>query len=303
MIRNRLYYALKPLIPRRLQIALRRQLVLRQKTKYSYVWPIDEQAGEPPAGWSGWPEGKKFALVLTHDVDTEKGQNNCINLMKLEKEMGFRSSLNFVPRRYNVSSTLRQNLVSEGFEIGLHGLYHDGKYYKSRKIFIERAVEMNKYFASWGAVGHRAPSMLHKLEWFHELDIEYDTSTFDTDPFEPQPDGIGTIFPFIVNSMTNRKSYVELPYTLPQDFTLFILMQEKNIGIWKKKVDWIAEKGGMALMNVHPDYMIFERSKPGLEEYPASYYEEFLNYVKSKYEGQYWHVLPKNMACWYAKNI
>jgi peptidoglycan/xylan/chitin deacetylase (PgdA/CDA1 family) len=296
MIRNRLYYALKPLIPRRVQIFLRRQLVLRKKSACGDVWPIDEQAGNPPAGWSGWPEGKKFALVLTHDVDTEKGHRNCKHLAELEKEMGFRSSFNFVAKRYDVSPTLRRFLVREGFEVGLHGLYHDGKYYKSRNIFRERAVEMNKYLASWGAVGFRSPSMHHNLDWIHDLNIDYDASTFDTDPFEPQPDGMGTIFPFFVNDMTNRKGYVELPYTLPQDFTLFSLMREKNIDIWKKKVAWIAQKGGMALINVHPDYMKFDGSKPGLEEYPAKYYRELLEYVKDNYHGQYWHVLPKDIA-------
>jgi hypothetical protein len=48
---------------------------------------------------------------------------------------------------------------------------------------------------------------------------------------------------------------VELPYTLPQDFLLFVLMQEKNIDIWKKKLDWIADQGGMALFIAHPGYM------------------------------------------------
>ena len=31
--------------------------------------------------------------------------------------------------------------------------------------------------------------MIRNLEWFHRLNIEYDTSTFDTDPFEPEPEG------------------------------------------------------------------------------------------------------------------
>jgi hypothetical protein len=70
--------------------------------------------------------------------------------------------------------------------------------------------------------------------------------------------------------------------TLPQDFTLFILMQEKNIDIWKKKLDWLADKGGMALVNTHSDYMIFNDNKPKIEEYPAKYYEEFFKYVKKK---------------------
>ena len=72
-------------------------------------------------------------------------------------------------------------------------------------------------------------------------------------------------------------------------------MREKAIDIWKNKVDWIAEKGGMALLNTHPDYMN-GRGRCGREEYSMRFYEEFLHYVKEKYEGQYWHVLPKEMA-------
>jgi hypothetical protein len=91
--------------------------------------------------------------------------------------------------------------------------------------------------------------------------------------------------------------FIELPYTLPQDFTLFILMREKTIKVWKEKLDWIAEKGGMALLNTHPDYMNFDDRKCSGAEYPASYYEEFLQYVKNTYQDLYWHVLPREMAC------
>ena len=302
MLRNKLYYTIRPLIPRRLQIALRRQIAMRKREACKDIWPIDERAGAAPPGWTGWPEGKKFALVLTHDVDTKEGHDKCLQLMELEKCMGFRSSFNFVPKRYDVSPALRQQLVSEGFEVGVHGLYHDGKYYESRKMFSERAVEINKYLSEWGAVGFRSPSMLHNLDWICDLNIEYDASTFDTDPFEPQPDGMGTIFPFYVNDGSG-KGYVELPYTLPQDFTLFSIMKEKNIDIWKKKLDWIAEKGGMALLLTHSDYMNFDKSKPADEEYPASYYGQFLEYVKEHYKGQCWQPLPKEVARNCTKNI
>jgi hypothetical protein len=93
---------------------------------------------------------------------------------------------------------------------------------------------------------------------------------------------------------------VELPYTLPQDFTLFVLMGEKNIDIWKKKLDWIAKCGGMALINTHPDYMNFGGGRLGIEEYPASYYTDFLQYVEARYAGKYWHALPRDMARWWS---
>ncbi len=290
------FYFLKPIIPRYFQIRLRRIVIIRKCKRYADMWPILKKSGELPQEWCGWPNAKQFALVLTHDVDTPKGHEQCLHLMNLEKQLGFRSSFNFVPERYSVSAELRHRLTNNGFEVGVHGLKHDGKLYRSRKIFRERAVRINHYLQEWGAVGFRSPSMHHNLEWIHDLDIEYDASTFDTDPFEPQSDGVGTIFPFFVKENLIQKVYAELPYTLPQDFTLFILMRETTIDIWKRKLAWIAEHGGMALLNTHPDYMSFDGRKLGLEEYPVEYYAEFLQYVKFKYEGLYWHALPTDVA-------
>jgi hypothetical protein len=45
-----------------------------------------------------------------------------------------------------------------------------------------------------------------------------------------------------------------------------------------------------------------EGEKMGLEEYPADYYVEFLEYVKERYKGQYWHVLPREMARFWKNN-
>jgi len=185
----------------------------------------------------------------------------------------------------------------------VHGLNHDGKLYRSKEIFEKRATQINRYLRDWGAVGFRSPSMHFNLDWIHDLNIKYDASTFDTDPFEPQPDGVTTIFPFWVDGDSNQGGYVELPYTIPQDFTLFVLWRERNINIWKQKLDWIADSGGMALLLTHPDYINFDAHKPNLEEYPVEYYIELLDYIKNKYERQYWHVLPKDIACFFKHGI
>jgi hypothetical protein len=293
---KQVYYTIKPLIPRRVQIGLRRIVARSVLRNSGAIWPIDEKCATPPIGWTGWPNGKQFALVLTHDVDTRRGQDRCQDLIALEERLGFRSSFNFVPLRYAVSPGLRANLTNGGFEVGVHGLYHDGKYYTSRKIFLERAARINYFLKSWDAVGYRAPSMLHKLDWFHEFNIEYDASTFDTDPFEPNAEGAGTIFPFWIPGERAHKGYVELPYTLAQDFSLFVLLKQDSILIWKQKLDWIAKNKGMVLLNTHPDYMHFNGGKPGYEEYPARHYEEFLLYIKKAYQGRYWHALPREAA-------
>lgn len=298
-IRNNLYYFLKPIIPRSIQLALRRKLVQRQQLAYQETWPIDRKSGLAPKNWPGWPEGKQFALVLTHDVDTEKGQERCLELTNMEQQMGFRSSFYFVPRRYKVSQELRDYLTAHGFEVGVHDLYHDGKLYKSRKLFQSRARAINDYLREWKAVGFRSGAMHHNLDWIKELDILYDASTFDTDPFEPQPDGMQTIFPFYVPRNEVQGGYVELPYTLPQDFTVFILMQEASIAIWKKKLNWLATQGGMALVIVHPDYMFFDKTRGGVQEYPAALYRAFLEYVASAFKNQYWNVLARDLAHWF----
>ena len=237
MFLNRVFYQVKPLIPRAFQIALRRCVALRKRKLCENIWPIDRAADKKPAGWSGWPDNKHFALILTHDVDTARGQERCRNLATLENDLGFRSSFNFVPERYTVSAKLRHDLSNNGFEVGVHGLLHDGKLYQSREIFLKRATRINRYLAEWQAVGFRSPAMHHNLDWIRDLDIKYDSSTFDTDPFEPQSGGVRTIFPFFVKKKALEGGYVELPYTLAQDFTLFVLMREKDICIWKKKAE------------------------------------------------------------------
>ena len=74
-----------------------------------------------------------------------------------------------------------------------------------------------------------------------------------------------------------------------------MLLKEKDISIWTKKLDWIAEKGGMVLVNVHPDYVCFE-GEPGMEEFTVERYLNLLKYVKDKYAGQFLNILPKELA-------
>lgn len=297
----RIYYRLRPLIPRRVQVWLRGLAARRKRRGGTLDWPILERAGRTPDGWPGWPGGRKFALVLLHDVETALGQSRALELMRLEQARGFVSCFNFVPERYHVSAEVRRMLGENGFEVGVHGLLHDGRLFESRSIFLERAQRINAYLHDWRAVGFCSPSSHHYLDWMHDLDIEYDSSTFDTDPFEPQPDGQETIFPFWVPPRTQGKpggGIVELPYTLPQDYTLFVLLREATSQIWQRKLRWIAERGGMALLIAHPDYMNIGGYRRRFQEYPVETYLEFLEHVQGEYGGQYWNALPHSVAAY-----
>lgn len=298
-----LYYQLKPFVPRRAQIFLRRKFSAHKLKHVQDVWPINPETARPPEGWNGWPDKKKFALLLHHDVDTALGLEQCNRLMDLEKRLGFLSQFNFVPEGYAVPGTLRQSLAESCFEIGVHGLTHDGKLFRRRADFDEKAVRINHYLREWGAVSFSSPSMVRNLSWIGDLNIEHDCSSFDTDPFEPQPESSGTIFPFFISNISKTRTYVELPYTLPQDHNLFIILRERDITLWIRKLDWVAENGGMALLITHPDYMNFNATRCSYEQYPISHYINFLEYIKSRYAGQYWHVLPRELAQFWRKTM
>jgi glycosyltransferase involved in cell wall biosynthesis len=308
--RNRLYYSVKPLIPRRLRIAARRLLVSSQLRHAHGVWPIMPGTERIPHGWPGWPEGKKFAFVLTHDVEGASGLARCSELAAVERQLGFRSAFNFIPEGgYRTPPKLREELVNAGFEVGIHDLKHNGRLFESRSGFGRAAVRINRYLTDWNAVGFRSGFMLHESEWLHDLNIEYDLSTFDTDPFEPQPEGGHTIFPSWVPSHgPNRpiaagEGYVELPYTLPQDSTLFVLLMEQTPEIWLRKLDWIVAHGGMALVNIHPDYLRFQNRDQEFGTYSFDLVRQLLDYVSTKYAGQYWNPCPCDLARWYRRAL
>ena len=293
---NELYYRLRPAIPRRLQVLLR-QWRARHQYRNSCHWPIWEETGNSPPGWSGWPDGKRFAVVLTHDVEQESGLVHSNDLADLEEARGFRSAFGFVPRRYDTPDGLRRKLVQRGFEIIVHDLYHDGKLYRSWPEFEEHRASINEYLRLWNARGFSSGAMHHNLQWISHLNIDYSISTYDADPFEPQSCGSGRIFPYWVQSPNGEgPGFVEMPYTLPQDFTLFVLLGEQSNDIWCRKLDWIAAKGGMALIKTHPDYMIFPGERKRIDGYPVERYAALLEYIRKRYGDEAWFAQPSEVA-------
>ncbi|MBN1980484.1 MAG: hypothetical protein JW795_03060 [Chitinivibrionales bacterium] len=294
------YYSIKPMIPRRMQIITRRWIAFKRLQAAQSVWPINELCSRPRDGAFSWPENKKFGLILTHDVEHFSGLVKCRLVADLEHSYRFRSVFNFVPYRYPMDYKILTYLQDKGFEIGVHDLRHDGKLFESENRFNDAVPLINNFLKEWGATGFRGGSMHSNLEWLKRLDIHYDMSTFDTDPFEPYNNPVSTIFPFWVKNDEGKPCYLELPYTLPQDFSLFVIMQRQNIDIWKMKLDWIASKGGMALLITHPDYMSFSKNHT-FEEYDYRYYEQFLRYINNKYHDLFWHGLPQDLLRYYKK--
>ncbi len=304
MLTRRIYYLLKPYLPWRLRMAVRRVSARRVRESYKGIWPILAGSDTPPKSWPGWPDGKQFAVSLSHDVEGPAGVAKVRQLAELEMSLGFRSSFNFIPEgSYQVPAELRAWLVANGFEVGVHDLHHEGWLYRSRDNFRNSAKRINQWLKDWKAVGFRSGFMLHNLDWQRDLSVLYDASTFDTDPFEPQPDGAGTIFPFRVADDGERKGFIELPYTLPQDSTLYLVLGETTNAIWKTKLRWLADKGGMALLNLHPDYVALGMGKTKAGEFPVELYADFLKFIAQEYTGKYWHALPRHVASYASDKV
>jgi peptidoglycan/xylan/chitin deacetylase (PgdA/CDA1 family) len=231
-----------------------------------------------------YPGKAKFAVILTHDVETESGLKAVPQIIQLEAKYGFNSSWNLIPYKYKIDEAILDLIRETNNEIGIHGYNHDGRLYFSKKIFMERAKYINEALKKFGAVGFRSPMVHRNLEWLQELDINYDCSCFDYDPFQPFPGGTGSIWPFIAGK------FVELPYTMPQDHTLFYVLKEKTIDIWRKKADWLVSRNGVILVLTHPDYLS--------EGSNIKMYEELLIYLSSLKNG--YRPLPRELAGWWS---
>ena len=73
--------------------------------------------------------------------------------------------MEFRPRALHVSEATLNGLREAGFEIGVHGLKHDGRDFESLRTFKRRLPEIREQGELWGAVGFRSPSTHRVWEW------------------------------------------------------------------------------------------------------------------------------------------
>jgi peptidoglycan/xylan/chitin deacetylase (PgdA/CDA1 family) len=293
----RAYYAARPLLPRQFQIWLRRRLVAVQGRRRFPRWPLEPAlhdlygrlfgwfrlVAEEPVPWIGaWPRGVDWTFVLTHDVETRVGYENINLLSDVEVDAGVRSSWNFVARRYDVAGDIVGDLAERGFEIGVHGLHHDGR---DLAQLDERLPAMHEAAERWGAVGFRSPATHRDWELMWRLGFDYDSSYPDTDPYEPQPGGCCTWLPYF------NRELVELPITLPQDHTLFVILRHTDESAWVEKTEQLRAVGGLALLVTHPDYMLDHNA---VDIY-RRYVERFAEDPKA------WRALPREVSSWWRR--
>jgi hypothetical protein len=294
------YYRARPLLPRNVQLKLRRRFSRLQRKARFPRWPVEtavddlfrllsglavEIAGESIPYIAAWPHECSWALVLTHDVEGKTGYGQIDRLREIEVEEGYRSSWNFVPcNGYVVERSVLERLREERFEIGVHGLFHDGRDVLPRTL-PRRLPVIRAYAEHWQAVGFRSPATVRSSRLIPLLGFDYDSSYSDTAPFEPQPGGCCTWLPYPLGDT------VELPITLEQDHTLFELLGHRDETLWVEKARLLRERGGMALMITHPDY--------AGNGYLLSSYRSFLREFAA--DATAWKPLPREVAAWWRR--
>jgi hypothetical protein len=295
------YYRVKNLIPRWLRHRVN-SIAVRSRPRREFPhWPCESalvefwrdwlrhalEKLELSDGWhiGFWPSGKACCIVLTHDVESRLGIERMEAMADLEEKYGFRSAWNVPLAQYEVDWRRIERMRARGFEFGAHGLCHDGKLFRTRADFDGLAPELQRLARKHGLRGFRSPSTLRRAEWIETMDFDFDASFADTDPYEPQPGGSCSLFPFHLGNM------IELPYTLPQDHTLINLLRHDALPVWTLKADWISSLGGMILTLTHPDYS-------GTQPYLGAY-ERLLERLNAI--GASWRALPSEVAAWWRR--
>jgi hypothetical protein len=264
------YYSIRPA----LSVAVRRRLQrfhLRNWDKVPFPkWPVDcsvenlfEQmmlltlraAGVEsiPFIWF-WPERSSSCAIMTHDIETKAGQSFCPTLMDIDDSFAMKSSFQIIPEeRYVIRPEFLQLIRQRGFEVVIHDLNHDGHLYRDRQQFVERAARINRYGEQYGAEGFRAGVLYRKQLWYDALKFSYDMSVPNVAHLDPQRGGCCTVMPYFLGDI------LELPVTTVQDYTLFNILKDYSVTLWKQQIDIIMRKHGLMSFIVHPDYIMGAR--------------------------------------------
>jgi hypothetical protein len=178
------------------------------------------------------------------------------------------------------------SIRDRGFEVNIHDLNHDGHLYSERKEFLRRARKINEYARRYQALGFRSGALYRNLEWYDAFEFSYDMSVPMTGTFEAQGGGSCTIRPYFIYDL------VELPLTTIQDYSLFHILGDYSIDIWKQQVDKIIERHGLISFIIHPDYVIEKKAQDT--------YRSLLEYLTQlRAEGKLGIECPGEVAKWW----
>jgi hypothetical protein len=226
---------------------------------------------------------------MTHDVETEACLDGCERLMDIDESFGIKGAFQLVPEgRYPYRPDLVDSMRKRGFEVGIQDLNHDGRLFDRKPEFLRRVSRINQYAARMKAIGFRAGALYRRPEWYSHLEFSFDMSIPNVAHLDPQPGGCCTVMPYFIGKI------LELPVTTAQDYTLFNILNEHSIDLWKSQIDRILAKNGLVSFIVHPDYLNSARRR--------AVYQELLDYLRAlRSKGDLWFALPREVDAWWRR--
>lgn len=300
----RVYYFFRPLLPRTIRQHFQRMYLRDWETLTLPQWPVDTTVddllaqlllgvirSEPgrkriPFIWF-WPEGASSCVMMTHDVETQAGLRRCLALMDMDARLGMPAAYQIVPEdRYQVSPALIDEIKGRGFEVNIQDLNHDGLLFQDEREFRRRARKINAYAKQFGARGFRSGALYRNSDWFRALHFQYDMSIPNVAHLDPQRGGCCTVFPYFIDDM------LELPLTTTQDYSLFHILGQYSLDLWKQQMDLIQRKNGLVSFITHPDYLISAAAQ--------SVYHRLVSYLAELREHErVWITSPGELNDWW----
>jgi hypothetical protein len=223
---------------------------------------LNHLAGHEPSAFlpvSSWPKGKKAALVVSHDVDTDWLFDNpkwIERICKLESSFGVQGAWYCVPMYSQGNNAERglNHLKDLGCEIGCHGYNHDAKWPLLTGGSFQNRVDVVKRFRDrWDMRGFRSewlwrtPSFLQKISEIFSYDTSVPTRSMSFT--SKSGNGCGSIMPYLTEG-----GMVELPVTMPLDEQRHFegLSVDTFWSQQTERAENILSRGGLVSLVLHP---------------------------------------------------
>jgi hypothetical protein len=128
--------------------------------------------------------------------------------------------------------------------------------------------------------------LYRKQVWYDALKFSYDMSVPNVAHLDPQRGGCCTVMPYFLGDI------LEIPVTTIQDYSLFNILNDYSISLWKQQIDIIMRKHGLMSFIVHPDYVMKPRE--------LAVYKTLLDYLaRLRQERAVWITTPGEVNRWW----
>jgi hypothetical protein len=103
---------------------------------------------------------------------------------------------------------------------------------------------------------------------------------------DPKRGGCCTVFPFFIGNI------LELPLTTAQDYSVFHILNDYSIALWKQQLAMLRQRNGLMSFLTHPDYLVDRRAR--------AVYEKLLSHLlKMVIDEKIWAALPRDVDQWW----